>query len=152
MRDVRERLRKNLSYYLTTKNITQKSLAESLNVSQAAVNNWIKGKNSPDIEIIAKLCEILNVSINDLLELPSNKAEVYLIQKYRSLDEYGKRNIDTLLENEYQRCQAVQQNDQNEIQMVKLDLIANGTISETQAISEQHLNDIRTGKYNKNDE
>ena len=62
MRDVRERLRKNLSYYLTTKNITQKSLAESLNVSQAAVNNWIKGKNSPDIEIIAKLCEILNVT------------------------------------------------------------------------------------------
>lgn len=146
MRDVRERLRNNLAYYLATKNISQKSLAKSLNVSQAAVNNWIKGKNSPDIEIIAELCEILNISINDLLELPSNKAEVGMIQKYRSLDEYGKRNIDTLLENEYQRCQAVQQ---NEIQTVKLDLIANGREPDTIKTTPEDIVDIRMGKYGK---
>lgn len=104
MGEIRERLRKNLAYYLTTKNISQKALAESLNVSQAAVTNWIKGKNSPDIEVIAELCEVLNISINDLLELPSDKIETELLQKYRSLDDYGQKNVDTLLENEYQRC------------------------------------------------
>lgn len=120
MRDVRERLRNNLAYYLATKNISQKSLAKSLNVSQAAVNNWIKGKNSPDIEIIAELCEILNISINDLLELPSNKAEVGIIQKYRDLDDHGKRMVDIVIKEETSRMESERQDDVLQIPLFDL--------------------------------
>ena len=67
MGEIRENLKKNLGYYLTLKGISQKDLSITLGVSQAAVTNWIKGKNSPDIEIVAKLCDALDVSINDLM-------------------------------------------------------------------------------------
>lgn len=105
MGEVRERLKRNLAYYLMLKNISQKSLSEMLGISQAAVTNWIKGKNAPDIETLAQICDILEVGINELLGLPGEKSdETDLIQKYRNLDDYGKKNVNTLLDNEYERC------------------------------------------------
>ena len=46
---VRDNLQQNLNYYLKENKMTQKKLSELLDVSQAAVTNWTKGKNSPDI-------------------------------------------------------------------------------------------------------
>lgn len=67
MGEIRGNLQKNLRYYLSLKDINQKELAKQLNVSPSAVTNWIKGKNSPDIEVVAQLCDILEISITDLL-------------------------------------------------------------------------------------
>lgn len=66
MGEVRENVRKNLGYYLSLRKLSQKDLADKLNVSQSAVTNWIKGKNSPDIETVSQICEILNISVVDL--------------------------------------------------------------------------------------
>lgn len=66
MGEIRDNVKKNLGYYLTLKGISQKELADKLNVSQSAVTNWIKGKNSPDIEIVAQICNILDISVNEL--------------------------------------------------------------------------------------
>ena len=66
MGEIRENVQKNLNYYLNLKEISQKELAEMLHVSQSAVTNWIKGKNSPDIEIVAKICEILDITVSQL--------------------------------------------------------------------------------------
>ena len=49
-------------------NMTQKQLAEKLNVSDKAVSRWETGKNYPDIEILQKLAEIFDTTIDDLLK------------------------------------------------------------------------------------
>ena len=66
MGEIRENLRENLSNYLSVKGVSQKQLAEKLDVSQSAVTNWVKGNNSPDIETVAKICDVLNISVVDL--------------------------------------------------------------------------------------
>ena len=66
MGEIRDNVKNNLVYYLHLKNITQKQLAEKLNVSQSAVTNWIKGKNSPDIDMVARICALLDISVNEL--------------------------------------------------------------------------------------
>ena len=50
-----------------TKKITQAKLAEKLFVSEKTISKWENGKGLPDTDILPKLCEILNVSINELL-------------------------------------------------------------------------------------
>ena len=47
--------------------MTQIQLAEKLNVSDRAVSNWENGKNMPDLSLFKPLCEIFNISINDLV-------------------------------------------------------------------------------------
>lgn len=48
------------------KNITQSELAEKLSISDRAVSKWENGTCLPDVSNMALLCEILNISINDL--------------------------------------------------------------------------------------
>lgn len=48
------------------KNITQQELAEKLNITDRAISKWENGKCMPDVGIIQELCEILNITINDL--------------------------------------------------------------------------------------
>lgn len=47
---------------------TQQELAEALYVTDKAVSKWERGLSIPDISIIAKLSEFLNVGIDNLLE------------------------------------------------------------------------------------
>lgn len=49
------------------KSLTQKQLAEKLNVTDKAISRWETGKGYPDIEILPKLSAILNVSVNEIL-------------------------------------------------------------------------------------
>ena len=48
------------------KNITQQELAENLNITDRAISKWENGKCMPDVGIMQELCEILNITINDL--------------------------------------------------------------------------------------
>ena len=57
-----------LSQLRKEKGLTQKQLAEMLNVTDKAVSRWETGKNYPDIEIFEDLSKILDVSISELLE------------------------------------------------------------------------------------
>ena len=50
-----------------TKKLTQSQLAEKLNVSDRAVSKWENGKSMPDTSIMLELCEILCISVQDLL-------------------------------------------------------------------------------------
>lgn len=51
------------------KGLSQKDLAESLQVSLTTVSKWETGVNLPDILILKKMADIFNISISDLLEL-----------------------------------------------------------------------------------
>lgn len=49
------------------KGLTQKQLAQMLNVTDKAVSRWETGKGYPDIEILVLLSETLDISVNELL-------------------------------------------------------------------------------------
>ena len=47
--------------------LTQAQLAEQLNITDRAVSKWETGKALPDTSIMLELCQILNITVNDLL-------------------------------------------------------------------------------------
>ena len=47
--------------------MTQQALAEQLYISAKTVSKWETGKAMPDTAIMLELCEILGISVNDLL-------------------------------------------------------------------------------------
>lgn len=49
------------------KGLTQKQLAELLHVSDKAVSRWETGRGLPDAALMLPLCEILDISVNELL-------------------------------------------------------------------------------------
>lgn len=50
------------------KDMTQKDLADKLNVSDKAVSRWETGRSYPDIETLQRLAEVLEVPVGDLLQ------------------------------------------------------------------------------------
>lgn len=80
MENAREILASNLNYLIKNRGITPKELAERTKVTKMSVSNWIQGKNSPDIETLAKICEIYGVTFSDLfysdMETGTKKAPV----------------------------------------------------------------------------
>ena len=48
-------------------NLTQMQLAEKLNITDRAISTWETGKSLPDSSIMLELCDILGISVNDLL-------------------------------------------------------------------------------------
>lgn len=48
-------------------NLTQMQLAEKLGITDRAVSKWETGKAMPDSSIMLELCDILGISVNDLL-------------------------------------------------------------------------------------
>ncbi|MBO4907709.1 MAG: helix-turn-helix domain-containing protein [Lachnospiraceae bacterium] len=62
------------------KGLTQVQLAEKLNITDRAVSKWETGKSMPDSSIMLELCEILGITVNELLsgeriEMNSNYEE-----------------------------------------------------------------------------
>ena len=49
------------------KNLTQEQLAEKLNTTSKSISRWENGKTMPDISIMIQLCDVLDISINELL-------------------------------------------------------------------------------------
>ena len=49
------------------KGLTQMQLAEAMSVTDRAVSKWETGNSMPDSSIMLDLCEILGITVNDLL-------------------------------------------------------------------------------------
>lgn len=47
--------------------MTQSELAEKIGITNRAVSKWETGKSIPDVSIMLELCEILDISVNELL-------------------------------------------------------------------------------------
>ena len=48
-------------------NLTQMQLAEKLNITDKAISKWERGIAMPDASIMVELCDILGISVNELL-------------------------------------------------------------------------------------
>ena len=49
------------------KNLTQMQLAEKLGITDKAISKWERGIAMPDSSIMLELCDILSISVNELL-------------------------------------------------------------------------------------
>ena len=49
------------------KNLTQMQLAEKLGITDKAISKWERGISMPDTSIMLELCDILGISVNELL-------------------------------------------------------------------------------------
>lgn len=59
------------------KKLTQAQLAEKLNITDRAVSKWETGKSMPDSSIMLELCEILEITVNELLSGEKISMESY---------------------------------------------------------------------------
>lgn len=103
--NIRYNLASNLNKLLTENKsfITKKQLSQLLGVTPSAITNWTKGSNSPDIELLVKICDIFKIDINELIgissdnfELSLNNHEKKVISAYRKKTDLQKA-IDILL-------------------------------------------------------
>ena len=79
---------KQLKLFREKQNMSQKAFAEGIGAKNTTVSNWEKGIARPDIDMIAKICEVLSVSPNDLLSIPLfandySNLEKQIIAEYR---------------------------------------------------------------------
>ena len=105
-KDIRSALTENLNELMRIKGIKAVDLAEKVGVSKSAVSHWLAGDNSPNIEILAKICQIYDVKLSELLneKIEVTYADKILLKKYHSLDIYSKEVVDSVLEIEFKRC------------------------------------------------
>lgn len=82
------------------KNLTQAQLAEKLNITDRAVSKWETGKSMPDSSIMLELCEILGITVNELLsgekidmENLEKKADENLIALKRNEENNIRKNV-----------------------------------------------------------
>ena len=57
------------------KNMTQKDLAEQMNVTDKAVSKWERNLACPDINSIPHLAEILGISVDELLQVSGQQKQ-----------------------------------------------------------------------------
>lgn len=48
-------------------NLTQRQLADALSISDKTISKWECGKGLPEVSLMLPLCDILNITVNDLL-------------------------------------------------------------------------------------
>ena len=62
-----EKIGKFISKCRKDKKMTQSELAEKLGVTDKSIGNWENGRNMPDLSLFKPLCDVLGITINDLL-------------------------------------------------------------------------------------
>ena len=78
-------------------NLTQMQLAEKLGITDKAVSKWERGVAMPDTSIMLELCDILSISVNELLsgekismENNNQKNEQLLFDMAKELEQKNK--------------------------------------------------------------
>lgn len=62
-----EKIGKFIAENRKLKKMTQSELAEKLGVTDRSISNWETGKNMPDLSLFKPLCDILEITINELM-------------------------------------------------------------------------------------
>ena len=78
-------------------NLTQRQLAEKLGITDKAISKWERGVAMPDTSIMLNLCDILGISVNELLngekiymENSNQKNEQLLLDMAKELEKKNK--------------------------------------------------------------
>ena len=57
------------------KKLTQEQLAEKLGINNRTISRWENGINMPDISLYKKICEVLDISVEELINGEKTKKE-----------------------------------------------------------------------------
>ncbi len=113
-KSIKESISKQIQKFLNNSKMPKSTFGSLFGVTRTSVNRWINCVCAPDIELFPKLCEVMDITIFELLglpledHLPSEISEVvnmyysnmnfrYLIDKYRS-DEPFRKEIDMMID------------------------------------------------------
>ena len=61
-------LGKKIAYYRKNLNITQDALAKQLGISNQAVSKWETEQSYPDVELLPKIADIFNITLDELFD------------------------------------------------------------------------------------
>ena len=64
-----EEIQKRLREAIATSNMTQTEIAKQLGITQSTVSKYLRQNKYPAIDTFANLCEILDVSADEILGL-----------------------------------------------------------------------------------
>ena len=84
------RIGKFISECRKRKKLTQEELAERLGITDRAVSKWERGLNLPDASLMLELCEILGITVNELLTGEIIKNDKYMEKAEEKLIELKK--------------------------------------------------------------
>ena len=78
----------------------QKAMAAEIGVSANAVSNWENGRTRPDVNLLPRICEALDITFYQLYDLPEpgssvTAGEQLLVDQYRSLRPAHKRVVES---------------------------------------------------------
>ena len=95
--ELRERLAENIAFYRKQAGMTQTELSEKINYSDKAISKWERGIAMPDTSIMLDLCDVLGISVNELLsgekinmENNNQKNEQLLLDMAKELEKKNK--------------------------------------------------------------
>lgn len=98
------RMKTNIRQIRKARGLTQKQLADMIDVSESIISQYENGRKSPSNETLLKLGEALDCSVSDILDdrkalnFALSTLERDLIQKYRALDERGRRVVEAVID------------------------------------------------------
>ena len=110
---------RNLSFYVSSKEKTQKEIADAIGVSTQTFNTWMRGIALPRMGKVQLLADYFGIQKSDLIEDKSDQdtfppltaAEENHMRKYRKLSDVDQikvdERIDTLLEEEREELKRV---------------------------------------------
>lgn len=70
---------------LEIKNMTQNEIGTQLGLTQKAISKYVTGKSQPSLDVLSKICNILEIDITSVLEIESANSSKYIID---TKDEY----------------------------------------------------------------
>lgn len=95
-------------------NLSKKELTDRLNIKYTTYANYESGIREPNSDFLIKIAKFYEVSVDYILGLTDlkingnknivfNNQELDLIKKYRKLDNYSKKIVDTIIDLELKR-------------------------------------------------
>lgn len=91
----------------TEKKFTQRRVAESLGISEKTVSKWETGNGLPEVGLMIPLCDLLGISVNELLSGERLDETRYLYKAEQNIKAVGAKNkeVEGLLVSEYmEKC------------------------------------------------
>ena len=84
-----------LRFLIEERNLTQKQIAQDLNIAPSTMGGYVQGRSQPDFDTLKVLAEYFDVTTDYLLDVPTkktnNKLENELLRVFRSISNEHKR-------------------------------------------------------------
>ena len=95
---LKENIQKNIIFYRKMRKVTQKQLADFLEIGVSTVSGWERGAYTPDIDTLFMICNFLEVTLNDMCGVfkdndQLSEEESILLNTYRSLNAKGQQKL-----------------------------------------------------------